>query len=131
MYAVDMLGTLGVPHDLIDEVRSMLNQEASALEDAKPSPIGAVFGGSDQGAQLTHHADLARRHVAEAVLQMATGLRGFRESLAAHEARMQDTDTQNAQALHGLQAATSCVAPTTFRTNTSCAVPTASTEGGA
>lgn len=130
MYALEMLGTLGVPHHLIDEVRSMLSSNATALEESKPSPIGAVFGGSEQGARLTHQADAARQHVAEAVLQMAAGLRGFRADLAAHETRMHDTDTQNAQSLQRIQAATACVAPTTFATNPSCPLPT-TPEGGA
>ena len=96
MYAADMLGMLGLPEDLIDEVCRMLAARAEELEGARPSPIGDVFGGSAQGGLLSHHASVARDHVADAVLQMAAGLRGFRDELGSHVARMDYVDTQNA-----------------------------------
>lgn len=124
MQALEMLETLGLPDDLIADVRSMLNERAEALESAKPTPIGAVFGGSPAGGELSHHAALARQHVADAVLQMAAGLRGFREELGSHETRMDYTDTQNAVDLKKIEEAASCVAPTDFSTNTQCTLPT-------
>lgn len=124
MQALEMLETLGLPDDLIADVRSMLNERAEALEAAKPTPIGAVFGGSSAGGELSHHASLARQHVADAVLQMAAGLRGFREELGSHEARMDYTDTQNSVDLKKIEAAAACVAPTNFSTNTQCTLPT-------
>ena len=123
MQALEMLETLGLPQDLIADVRSMLNERAEALEAVKPTPIGAVFGGSPAGSQLNHHAALAREHVAEAVLQMAAGLRGFREELGSHEARMDYTDTQSAVDLKRIEDAASCVAPTDFSTNNQCTNP--------
>lgn len=119
-----MLETLGLPEDLIADVRSMLNERAELLEASKPSPIGEVFGGSPAGAQLSHHAALARQHVADAVLQMAAGLRGFREELGSHEARMDYTDTQSAADLKRIEEAAACVAPSDFSTNTRCPLPT-------
>lgn len=124
MYAVDMLGVLGLPEDLIEEVRGMLGAQADDLESAKPSHLGAVFGGSAQGGQLNYHANLARQHVAEAVLEMAAGLRGFQQDLGAHHARMGDTDVQNAVDMRRIEDAAECVAPTSFATNTQCALPT-------
>ena len=124
MQALEMLETLGLPEDLIADVRSMLNERAEALEAAKPTPIGAVFGGSPAGAELSHHAALARKHVADAVLQMAAGLRTFREELGSHEARMDYTDTQSAVDLKKIEAAAACVAPTDFSANTQCTLPT-------
>ncbi|MFC5493904.1 hypothetical protein [Nocardioides caricicola] len=119
-----MLETLGLPEDLIADVRSMLNQRAAALEAVKPTPIGEVFGGSPAGSQLSHHTALAREHVAEAVLQMAAGLRGFRDELGSHEARMDYTDTQSAVDLKKIEAAAACVAPTDFSANNQCTLPT-------
>lgn len=124
MHAVDMLGTLGLPDDLIEEVRGMLASRATALEAAEPSPIGDVFGGSAQGAILGRHASLAQRHVAEAVLEMVAGLRGYRDELGAHQARMGDTDTQGAADLRRIEQATACVAATSFAANDACALPT-------
>lgn len=124
MLALDMLQTLGLPDDLIEDVRGMLDTRAEALEGAKPTPIGEVFGDSPAGAELSHHAALARQHVADAVLQMAAGLRGFREELGTHQARMDHTDTQSSQDLRRIEAATSCVAPTSFATNDACTLPT-------
>lgn len=124
MQALEMLETLGLPEDLIADVRSMLNERAEVLEASKPSPIGEVFGGSPAGAQLSHHAALARQHVADAVLQMAAGLRGFRDELGSHEARMDYTDTQSAADLKKIEEAAACVAPTDFSTNTQCTLPT-------
>lgn len=131
MYAVDMLGELGLPEDLIDEVRGMLAARAEDLEGSRPSPIGDVFGGSEQGAQLTHHAAIARQHVADAVLQMAAGLRGYRDELGNHVTRMDETDTRNGLDLKRLESSTSCVAPADFRSNAACAAPSdASNEEG-
>lgn len=130
MYAVDMLGTLGVPEDLIEQVRGMLDSRADELEGAKPSPIGAVFGGSAQGQLLTHHAGLARQHVAEAVLQMAAGLRGYGSELEQHRVRMGDTDVQNGVDLTRIEIATTCVAAPTLESNQQCTLPT-SEDGGA
>lgn len=129
MYAVDMLGELGLPEHLIDEVRGMLAVRAAALEGAEPSPIGEVFGGSEQGAMLAHHASLAQQHVAEAVLEMAAGLRGYRDELGAHQARMDQTDTQSASDLRRLEQATACVAPSSFATNDECTLPTSTPSG--
>lgn len=128
MYAADMLGALGLPEDLIDEVRGMLGAQADDLESAKPSHLGAVFGGSAQGGQLNYHADLARQHVAEAVLEMAAGLRGFQQDLGAHRARMGDTDVQNAVDLRRIEDAAAAVVSTTSATDTQRSLP--SSEDG-
>lgn len=127
MYAVDMLQAMGLPESLIEDVRGMLGEQAAALEEAKPSEIGAVFGGSDQGAQLGHHAAVARQHVAESVIQMAEGLRGFSVELAGHVDRVTGTDTQSAVDLKRIDGYASCVAAPDFTTNSSCSAPT-STE---
>jgi hypothetical protein len=127
MYAVDMLGALGLPEGLIEEVRGMLATRAEELEGSKPSEIGDVFGGSGEGAMLGHHAAIARSHVADAVLQMADGLRGYSAELAGHVDRMTGTDAQSAVDLTRLEASTSCVAAPDFSTNGGCsasAVPT-------
>lgn len=123
-----MLQTLGLPDDLIEEVRGMLNTHAADLEGVKPTPIGDVFGSSPAGAELSHHANLARKHVAEAVLQMAAGLRGYGEELGSHQARMDYTDTQSSVDLRRIESATACVAPTTFTTNDACTLPTSEGE---
>ena len=109
----------------------MLASQADGLEEATPSPVGAVFGASAQGQQLNHHADLARQHVAEAVLQMAAGLRGYGHELGSHVVRMDDTDTRNAIDLSRLAEATSCVAAQGFAPNDTCTLPTAATDGNA
>lgn len=94
MYPMEMLGELGLPDDLIEEVRGMLADRAHELEGSKPGPMGqGMFGGSDSGMDLGQNASVARNHVADAVLQMADGLRGFREGLSRHAERMHDTDT--------------------------------------
>ena len=122
MFAVDMLTELGLPDDLIEDVRGMLGDFSADLEAAKPGAIGAVFGGSDQGGQLSHHASIARRHVAEAVLQMAEGLRGFRQELGGHAERMGGADLQNAVDFGRIGVYTDCIKPPDFTTesNNSC-----------
>jgi hypothetical protein len=129
MYAADMLGSLGMPEDLIEEVRGMLASRASELEGAEPSPIGEVFGGSAQGALLNHHAALARRHVADAVLEMAAGMRGYRAELGLHRARMDSADAQSAVDLRRIEKAAACVAPASFATDDACTLPTSSPRG--
>jgi hypothetical protein len=126
MFAVDMLQELGLPEDLIEDVRGMLSDLSGQLEAAKPGTIGAVFGGSDAGGQLTHHASLARQHVAEAVVQMAEGLRGFRDELGGHAERMGGTDGQNAVDLNRISGYADCIKGPDFtaRSNGSCQAPT-------
>ena len=123
MQALDMLGELGLPEDLIDEVRGMLGRNASELEHNNVSPIGAVFGGSEAGALLSHHSSVAQQHVAKAVLQMAAGLRGYRDNLASFTDDLVDTDASNASALNGIAVSTSCVAAPSFETNNACSLP--------
>jgi len=128
--AVDMLGELGLPEDLIADVRSMLAGSAHDLESGNVKPISAgVFGGSDAGSLLGHHSGVAQQHVARAVLQMAAGLRGYRDNLAGFVDDLGDTDASSASALNGLATSTSCVAAPGFATNTACSLPTAS-QGG-
>lgn len=125
MYAADMLTELGLPEDLIEEVRGMLGELSVQLEAAKPGTIGNVFGGSEQGGELSHHAAIARRHVAEAVVQMAAGLNGLGAELGAHADRMGGTDVQNAVDLNRLNSYASCVEQPDFTTesNNACQAP--------
>ena len=126
MGPVDMLGILGLPEDLIDQVRTMLAGGAHDLESGNVKPIDqGLFGGSDRGALLGHHASTAQQHVAEAVLQMAAGLRGYRDNLAGFVDDLGDTDAANASVLNGLATSTSCVAAPNFETNDVCTLPTA------
>jgi hypothetical protein len=106
----------------------MLGRNANELEHNNVGPIGAVFGGSDAGAQLSHHSSIAQQHVAKAVLQMAAGLRGYRDNLTSFTDNMVDTDVSNATALNGIAESAACVAAPTFETNNQCTLPL-STEG--
>lgn len=125
MYALDMLGELGLPEDLIEDVRGMLGRNADDLETNNVGPIGAVFGGSDAGALLSHHSSVAQAHVATSVLQMAAGLRGYRDNLAGFVDDLGETDAANATALSNLATSTACVAAPSFETNQACSLPTA------
>ncbi|HEU5036950.1 MAG TPA: hypothetical protein VFT70_08090 [Nocardioides sp.] len=135
MQALDMLGELGLPEDLIEDVRGMLGRNAEDLENNNVGPIGDVFGGSETGALLHHHSSVAQQHVAKAVLQMAAGLRGYRDNLSGYVDDMGGTDVANAVALNGLAESTACVAAPNLETNSSCNLPlspmpaTPSTEG--
>jgi hypothetical protein len=126
MLAVDMLQELGLPEDLIEDVRGMLGDLSGQLEAAMPGSIGAVFGGSDAGGLLSHHASLARQHVAEAVVQMADGLRGFRDELGGHVERMGGTDVQNAVDLGRINGYADCIKGPDFTagSSSSCQAPT-------
>lgn len=131
MYALDMLGELGLPEDLIEDVRSMLGRNADDLETNNVGPIGAVFGGSDSGALLGHHSSVAQQHVARAVVQMAAGLRGYRDNLAGFVDDLGDRDHQSAAELSGLAQSTACVAAPDFGTNAACTLPTSQAPTGA
>lgn len=126
--ALGVLGVLGLPESLIEEVRGMLSTAADDLEGAEPGTIGDVFGGSEAGGQLSHHAAIARRHVAEAVLQMAAGLRGYSTELAQHAERVTTTDVQAGVDLTRINGATACVAPASFQNNNACQLPTSSAQ---
>jgi hypothetical protein len=128
MGAVGILTDLGLPEDLIADVRSMLAGSAHDLESGNVKPIDTgVFGGSDQGGLLGHHSSVAQQHVAKAVLQMAAGLRGYRDNLSGFVDDLGDTDVSNASVLNGLNTSTSCVGAPSFETNNACTLPT--TEG--
>ena len=89
-----------------------------------------MFGGSPAGSQLSHHAALARQHVADAVLQMAAGLRGYGEELGSHQGRMDDTDTQSCVDMGGIEEAAACVSAPTFATNNACSAAHHRAAGG-
>jgi hypothetical protein len=130
MGPVEMLGVLGLPEDLIEEVRTMLAGSAQDLETGNVKPISqGVFGGSDAGGLLGHHSSVAQQRVAQAVLQMAAGLRGYRDNLAGFVDDLGDTDASSAVALSSLATSTSCVAAPSFGSTSSCTLPTATTEG--
>lgn len=130
MGAVDMLGVLGLPEDLIEDVRSMLAGSAHDLEAGNVQPISpGVFGGSEAGGMLGHHSSVAQQHVADAVRQMAAGLRGYRDNLAGFVDGLADTDASSATTLNGLATSAACVAAPDFRTTSACTVPTSSPEG--
>lgn len=123
--ALGILGDLGLPEDLIEQVRSMLGGSARDLESGNVKPIApAIFGGSEAGGVLGYNADLARQHVAKAVLQMAAGLRGYRTNLADFVDDVSEKDAQSATALKGIEASTVCVAAPNFETNNACTLPT-------
>src|SRR3954451_17915032 len=130
MGAADLLGELGLPEDLIADVRSMLAGSAEDLETGNVKPISpGLFGGSDAGAQLGHHSSVAQQHVAKAVLQRAAGRRGYRDTLAGFVDDLGDTDAANPSALNGLATSTSCVAGESFESNSSCKLPASTAEG--
>jgi hypothetical protein len=130
MGPVEMLDVLGLPEDLIERVRTMLAGSADDLESGKPKPIStSLFGGSEAGGQLGHHSSVAQQHVADAVNQMAAGLRGYRDNLSGFVDDMGDTDVSNAVALNTIAQSTACVAAPSFETNNSCTLPTTTTEG--
>jgi hypothetical protein len=126
---MDMLGELGLPEDLIEDVRGMLARNADDLEANNVHPIGAVFGGSDAGGLLSHHSSVAQQHVARAVLQMAAGLRGYRSNLEDFATDLDDTDASSATALHSLATSTACVAAPGFGSNDGCTLPTSPAQG--
>lgn len=129
MYALDLLEDLGLPEDLIEDVRGMLGRNADDLETNNVKPIGDVFGGSHAGGLLGHHSSVAQQHVARAVLQMAAGLRGYRDNLAGFVDDVGDTDVANATALNSIATATACVAAPSFQANSACTLPASTTEG--
>lgn len=114
MYPTDVLGVLGLPEDLIADVRAMLQESSDALEGATLSPIGDVFGASAAGADLSHNASLARQAVAEAVTEMAQALSGMSTGLQAHVTRMADTDTQNGVDLNRINASADAIKTPNF-----------------
>lgn len=138
MYDVDMGAAavaaaqeLNLPSDLIEEIRQMLGRNADDLEHHNVQPIAeSVFGGSERGGELGYHSSVAQQHVARAVLQMAAGLRGYRENLGRFSDDLGDTDVERATVMQGLQESTVCVAAPTFETNNACTLPVSSSTGG-
>ena len=119
------LATLNLPEDVIREVMQMLEENASALEQAPLNPIGdSVFGASSWGSQLAFDANLAQQEASKEIMQQVAGLRGYRDSMAKFAEDVTATDESNAEAMARMQAATSCVAAPTFSAPAQCTLPT-------
>lgn len=130
--AIGVLRDLKVDEETIAEIRKILDMGLESMNSPFPAVPASVFGGSGAGSELGHHTDLAHQKVLEAMVNMATGLEGYRESVDTfvREARGADEysgeESQRTQAR--VDAAASCLAAPNVRTTPQqCAPP--STEG--
>jgi hypothetical protein len=99
MRTLDVLTMLGLPDALVDSCRDILDQHAGELKKSKPPTTKGVFGGSDPGALLDHHAGIAHQHVADALNQMAEGLSGYAQKLQEFKVALTESDLQAAEDL--------------------------------
>lgn len=96
MQPMEVLTMLGMPDHLVESCRGILDQHAGDLRKSRPPTTSGAFGGSTPGAQLDHHASIAHEHVADALNQMAEGLRGYAEKLHEFRTNLTESDQQAA-----------------------------------
>lgn len=132
MFSVaSFLEELNLPELEIRMIMSMLDEYADELHSGNVRPVDAgIFGASQTGGQLGYHADTARRHVAEAVLDMVAGLRGYRDNLGrfAEDVVVQDEDA-GARLTAKLPQVEACTSTPDFATPSACELPTNGEEG--
>ena len=96
MQTLEVLTMLGLPDELVESCRTILDQHAGDLRKAKPPTTNGAFGGSTPGALLDHHAGIAHQHVADALNQMAEGLAGYAAKLQEFRTSLTESDLQAA-----------------------------------
>jgi len=128
MQALDVLTALGLPEELINQCRDILQEQAGAVGKAAPPELSGLYGGSANGATFDHHTAIAHKHVVEALNQMVLGLQGFADNLDGFARDLQERDHQAAADLtpsrkRELADITSCMDSPDLRTNTACQPP--------
>jgi len=94
MLALDVLTTLGLPEDLISQVRDILQEQAGSVGKAAPPELRGLYGGSPKGAAFDHHTAIAHKHVVEALEQMVQGLNGYADNLGGFVKDLSERDQQ-------------------------------------
>lgn len=128
----------GVGDDIVQEILEMLDDAQTQVqqgESIQPVPA-AAFGGAPTAAELDLHAAKAHGHVLEAMTQMATGLRGYYDSVKHFRQDVHETDageaaryTQRTQAAERVEVTAlldlglACIQPESFHANPGCEVP--------
>jgi hypothetical protein len=128
MQALDVLTALGLPEELINQCRDILQEQAGAVGKAAPPELSGVYGGSAKGAAFDHHTAIAHQHVVEALNQMVLGLQGFADNLDGFAKDLQERDHQAAADLtpsrkRELADIAGCMDSPDLRTNTACQAP--------
>lgn len=114
---------------VIAEIMDILSSGSEAIgnTDLPELPVVA-FGPGPAATDLGANTAIAHRHIAKAMDEMVAGLQGFRRNIQDVAARATEVDLDSASVMQGLQAATECVAPTTFSGPDQCTLPTSSEE---
>lgn len=119
-----------VDPDVIAAVMGMLSTSSDAIVQTELPELPVIaFGPGAAATDLGQNTAIAHRHIAQAMDDMAAGLQGFRRNIGEVAAKATEVDLDSASQLQGLQAATECVAPTTFSEPSQCTLPTPSEEG--
>jgi hypothetical protein len=128
MLALDVLTALGLPEELINQCRDILQEHAGAVGKAAPPELSGLYGGSAKGAMFDHHTAIAHKHVIEALDQMVLGLQGFADNLDGFAKDLHEHDEQAAADLtptrkSALADIGDCMDKPDLSTNTSCQAP--------
>ena len=128
MQALDVLTALGLPEELINQCRDILQEHAGAVGKAAPGELTGVYGGSAKGAMFDHHTAIAHKHVVEALDQMVLGLQGFADNLDGFAKDLHERDQQSAADLtpsrkSALADVSDCLDKPDLTTNTACQPP--------
>lgn len=127
MQALDVLTALGLPEELINQCRDILQEHAGAVGKSAPPELTGLYGGSAKGAMFDHHTAIAHRHVIEALEQMVRGLQGFADNLDGFAKDLHEHDQEAAASLtptrkSQLSDIVNCL-DTPVRTNPACQAP--------
>jgi hypothetical protein len=91
--SVAILQALNVDPAVIEQIATMLNNNHDTV--MKGKPVGtkpSAFGQSGAGTYLAHHTSVAERHVAEAMVEMAEALTGYRKAIKKFADDAEETD---------------------------------------
>ncbi|MDF1602935.1 hypothetical protein PZ894_05130 [Nocardioides sp. YIM 152315] len=88
---------LGLPEELVDQCRDILEEHAGTVKNGSPMETGAgVFGASARGHGLEHHTSVAHQHVVDALNEMAAGLQAYAQNLDGFAKDLSERDFQAA-----------------------------------
>lgn len=116
---------LNIDPETISSLMSSFDKAAEGVESHPIAPVhSAAFGDSYTGGyRLGTNAEMAHAAVADALKQVAAGLRGMGTSVEAFSKDVERTTEQTVATMNLIQSSTDCVAAPTF-SSSQCSLPT-------
>jgi hypothetical protein len=116
-----LLDELGLPPDVLAQIKKMLALSQDGLSRSKPVDLdSAVFGDSWSGGALGGNTSIAHKHVVQAIQDMVTGLSGYQENVERFETGVRRADEDSHTDFTRIETDVNCTSAPDLQTNESC-----------